>query len=397
MAKCLETVKGDSKNLSAETEASECLETDLRTLMENIESGDLMHCQAIVSKMDSKFLNKRVKIPHPQYKDVRVSPLLAAVIFQRHDALEMLLSRSVKVDKIGYYEDQNILYTVTPLLKAIMNADTRSVKMLLDRGARVQIGIPGPKIAEEEGYYYQYTKMSFPLNHAMQAGLSMFKLVFQNADALMEYGEYRHTCLCYAIGHYLSDPEIVDPRFIHFIAQSGGMICGGRRYNKDRDRLCFYLCDLFFKSFGGPKMSTLSPGLPVHVTYMFSENHIEIVKLLCLLEYNHAGSIVQKFMKTYGNLLCKSFKPLHWEHIKLNYPDVVSFVSWVTNYNKTPSSLKEICRCAIRQSIHRISVEKCHSLPLPSDLKRFLCLETQLAIQVPDSVCLHCYGSYILK
>lgn len=359
---------------------------EVKTLIEGIQAGDVMSCEKTISVMDQKLVNKLSKVKHSHYKDVVATPLLAAVLLRKPVIVEMLLSRNVKVDKKGYYMDQNIIYTVTPLLKAIMNSDLTIVQMLLEKGAKVQAGVAGPKIAEEEGYYCQYTKMVYPLNVAMSMGICMFRLVFKNADVLMEYGENRHTCLCYGIGYYLSNPDVVDPSFIQFIVQRGGQICtsgGQRSCDSKGETPCIYLQNLVWESIKIPYKFQTGPS-EFTLPFVCNHHHIQLLELLSCIGYNHGGSSFQRVIAKHSEYLQSKFNCDKTAGVNHCCESSKQYFSWICNYAKTPSRLKEISRCAIRSAIHGLSPEKCEALPLPVDLKKYISFTSKQPIVIPD-------------
>lgn len=362
-------------------------ENDMKALFQGIEAGDVAVCERIVSKIDQKLLNKLSKVKHSHYKDVVATPLLAAVLLRKPEIVKLLLSKNIKVDKKGFYRDQNTMYTVTPLLKAIMNSDLKIVQMLLDKGANVQLGVIGPKIAEEEGYYCQYTKMVYPLNVAMSMGICMFRLVFKNADVLMEYGENKHTCLCYGIGYYLSNPDVVDPSFIQFIVQHGGRICtsGGQSpFDNKGETACIYLQNLVWESIKIPYKVQAGP-LDSPFTFVCNHHHIHLLDLLSCTDYNHEGFSVRQVITKHSEYLQTKLncdKSMALSHC---CESSKQFFSWICSYTKMPSRLKEISRCAIRSAILGLTPEKCDTLSLPTELRDYVSLRSTQPVVIPDN------------
>jgi len=357
-------------------------ENEHRSLIDAIQNGDLVQCQRIVTRTNLRLLNKPGKVKHSQYENIVATPLLAAVLLRKREIVELLLDKKVKVEKKGFYRDQNTVYTVTPLLKAIMNCDYKLVEMLLERGAKVQVGVAGPKIAEEEGYYCQYTKMVYPLNVAMSTGLCMFKPVFKNASVLLEYGENRHTCLCYAIGYYLSNPDTVDPSFIQFIIQRGGKICA----YQGRDLPCIYLQNLVWESIKIPyKVSTDSrKSSKGPVSFVSNHHHIQVLELLSCTDYNHKNSSFHCIVSRHSDYLQSKLSADKLTDINHCCEKSRQFYRWIESSSRTPSSLTDITRCAIRNFIPDISPEKCETLPLPTHLIDNLSLNVELPVVIKE-------------
>ncbi|XP_052770201.1 uncharacterized protein LOC128209964 [Mya arenaria] len=351
---------------------------NLKTLMKCIQFGEEQTCKSMIAKFDLRRLNKLVRLNFPRYTDLTVTALLWAVMLRKHSIIEFLLQKGVKVNKSGSYFDVSFVYTYTPLLKAVENADLRTVDLLLAHGADPQLNVPGPLNEEEEGGSVQWKKTNSALERSQEVGINMFKKLLQYADVHREYEGKGHVCLCYAVRKYLRqdmEQDVLYPQFIIHIIQHGGTICKGRMF--DGVVQCELLKALLSVSFNF-KFEKDDSGLKIAELNILGQ-YMKVLRLILLTDYVHSSSIIYSTLKHFLKLQEKRFTCTY-----LNDESRLNF-EWLVEHCKEPSSLMHICRSTIRKAIERFSPETCNSLPLPTKLKQYLIIDCDISIVDDDT------------
>lgn len=346
----------------AETEAlvsgpgAESEKSNMNALMDSIERNDLESCKTILSRTKFKFLNKRAEILAKDSNIYTLTPLLVAVYKKRYDIVKLFLSmKKCNRDKFGYFKSKtsDTLVTVCPLFLAMWARDPEMVKLLLEGGANVQLNTPAPQYTEEEGAHVSYLGPQSLLNFSVNFGPLIMKMMVEKADFSEEYGSRKKTFLCEAACS-MGEVQGADLDVIVLTAQRGGRFCWIK---------CEHLYDCLQKCVNIDKSKC--------EVSCKSISNMNMMRLLSQLEYKYEGSKFYHDTKLFGERnstnACSCYK-----YCCNRSKD---FFNWVSNFENSPSSLKDICRYVIRQHIRNISPEKCDTLPLPVTLRDYLNLK----------------------
>lgn len=355
-------------------------ETPLTQLMNAIKDGDIEKCKTIVIQLNKRMINCKVRLNN----GYAIPPLIWAVINHQYEIVTFLISAGADIHRMGYYQVDGITYSVNALLKSIGNGDQRMIDLLLEHGASGQIGLPGTKTTEEEGGSIRYLRTIYPLNVGLNRGdITIYKSLLKHANMTLEFGELKHTCLCYAVYHFVEREKGLNYSYIREVIQHGGRLCSGQggdgRYHEEQ--LCAYFQKLF------------RAAITVHISdngsKYFQSSYVYSVglKLVASTDYAHRSSPVYRSFKYYLQALEKE-RSLQLSRIfdstvtGFTLPVVtdedegsVDALNWFLNYTKTPSSLQHIARVTIRNCITPLSVQKCKHLPLPDKLVSYIALD----------------------
>lgn len=338
----------------------------MKQLMDAIYYKNTEKCCELMSEMNVRQVNHVVRLKYPDYIGYTVTPLIWAVINGCHDIAEILLCHHAKVNRVGTYEDNITLYTTSPLLEAVKSSDCEMVNLLLDRGACVQVGVAGPRSEEEEGGSIQYNTHLIPLNLSLGKSIDIFRSLLNHADVTLEYGPGRHTCLCFALKHYLSNEISADSQYILEVLHHGGRFCSGKgdNFTETGNGVCLHLQTLIW--------NTIPPLMMVNDSaWSLKYEYYQCLKLVSCSDYVHERSQVylacQGCVKECRNYLAKALSDDRNDIEK-------DCISWIVRYSDVPSPLQHICRVAIRNFVQPFSFHQCQQLSLPEKLLKYLVL-----------------------
>lgn len=340
-------------------------ETPLNQLMNAIKDGDTEKCQDLVQQMKPRMINCKFRLKYEGFDGYSIPPLIWAVIKQRYSIVEVLLAAHADVHRLGYFERDRMLYSFNSLLKAIELNDFKMTELLLKHGAEAQKGISGMKSVEEEGGMIQFLKWIYPVNVSLLNGSVTSRLLLKYSDMGLEYGEQRHTCLCYALSYM---KQVTDCRLLKEVVQLGGRLCSGLGDEEggQKQRVCSCFQEL------------LRAGFSVLInddgqrTLTGNKMHYICVKLLSYTDYAGEHSLIYRAFKHHAeNLATIDLKVTDLRH---DSQQLVDCLHWILDYGKTPSSLKHIARVTIRKCLNVVTSEKCKMLSLPVKLIKYISL-----------------------
>lgn len=342
-------------------------------LMYAIWLGKMDTFECCLLQMEARKLNHLVRLKYSlDYIGYTVTPLIWAVMCGRYEMAKHLLSHRVIVDRIGSYRRScGSLCWFSALMKAVEYSNTRMVELLLENGAQVQVRVSGPRSDEEEGASIQYRKHLFPLDLGLGKNLNIYKILLSHADILLQYGQGQHTCLCYALEHYLSisnKSSRLNLNYILEVIHRGGRVCDCTG-NKDMPpaKRCLFLQQLLWKL--KPRYKRADSGSSLY--------HFIVFQLICCTDYAHELSPGYRACKNYAEL----YRYALTDPASKEYEE---YVHWIINYTKSPSSLQQISRAVIRRSIEPCSSEKCNQLGLPDRLISYVSLDDRFVMQLKE-------------
>jgi len=294
--------------------------------------------------------------------EARCTFLMLAVMRGQMRVVRALLEKRVNINEGRLLVDFDGRHTLanTPLLYAISSENISLLDLLLENGA-------DPLFVD--GKYTDICRYvsNIPFISALGKGGYIFNRILQYSNVFTTFGprQYvhseKHTCLCYAIRHHLCESSSRDSfQCVEKIIEKGGMVCSGYPHYTSRDE--FFPCTWLHTSEGS--CNEIAKCLTEENFHDASAVY-ECLSLVCSTDYVHEHSTLYKTLATYtdGITKCNSRAARH-KLAELPY----SYLTWMANISKQPSTLKHICRVCIRRSIPELSIDAVKRLPLPIEL-----------------------------
>jgi len=328
----------------------------------------------LIASMDVSTLNLLVEVTDNCF----ITALQCAVPLNQPRIVNALLEKRVDVNKgegcysnfYGYF-----IWKSTPLLSALIKSNFTLIDILLEHGADPLFDSDKAKqLNPMNGRQHGSAPISIPFSFALSRGNYIFSRFLQYTDVSAEFGPGNHTCLCYALRHYLD--ECCSSASLHYmqrIIQKGGRVCSGDSNN-------------FAEEWGIVSTKGICSEIVHCLNVMLNEREETLhgfhctnakaahncLSLVCATDYVHENSSLYKTLATYTDAIKTNNIRVALD--ELAEVDVKRFeqkrqiLTWMTTITKQPSNLKHICRVYVRSLIPNMCIEAIQALPLPTEL-----------------------------
>ncbi|KAH3815229.1 uncharacterized protein LOC127834086 isoform X1 [Dreissena polymorpha] len=351
----------------------------LSLLIDGMSKGDSEVVTGLIAELSVRELDTLIEV---NAKNRYMTPLHFATINNKLDVVKLLLSKGVDIARgegcysnfYGYF-----IWKETPLLSALCHGKPISlIQTLLEHGADPQYDenqarMLDPRIGRMHGSY----PIQIPFNVALIKGRYIFELILRYSDVQRTFGSGQHTCLCYAIKHYLEvSCSSLTIEFIRMILQRGGVLCNGSCNNFAEEAGIISSdgrCSIVIKCLHAIITDDIDSLHGFHCTS--SKAAMKCLELVCTSDYLRTGSCLFQTLETFRNYRLRGHGDDGVDHAgeRNQLSDVVMHkLRWIQSFTQQPSTLKHICRVWVKRLIPNITREIVLDLPIPEELMAYL-------------------------